>query len=165
MAASFITATMDEDAPLIQAAFRAGRAYATEAARLRELHQKSPADNQLPETVMGPACVQIFLVVAQHLTDAKERVGAKNAREWVEQKDKLDAVTSISDMALLIRGFRVSSCHKEGMAKMVYSFNDVGLTRAFQSCTEQLGALTRPGLAPRSHNERVLQMAIDELEL
>eukprot|EP00959_Pyramimonas_sp_CCMP1952_P229659 4801625-Pyramimonas_sp.AAC.1 len=49
MAADFIAMTMDEDAPLVQTAFRGGRARATEAARLRDLHQKSPDHNPLPE--------------------------------------------------------------------------------------------------------------------
>eukprot|EP00959_Pyramimonas_sp_CCMP1952_P226526 4736619-Pyramimonas_sp.AAC.1 len=80
MAADFVAMTMDEDAPLVQTAFRGGRAHATGAACLRDLHQRSPEHNPLPEVVMGPACAQIFPVAPQLLTDAKESVGARNAK-------------------------------------------------------------------------------------
>ena len=38
--------------------------YASEAARLREEHADDPS-KPLPEILMGPACVQVFLVVAK----------------------------------------------------------------------------------------------------
>eukprot|EP00959_Pyramimonas_sp_CCMP1952_P230831 4825493-Pyramimonas_sp.AAC.1 len=94
---------------------------------------------------MGPACVQIFQVASQLLTDAKESVGARNAKEWAEQRLKLDAVTAVSEMALLIRGLRVSNCHAEGVAKIAFSFSDLTLAR-----TLNVRGAARRDAAPRA---------------
>ena len=74
-------------------------------------------------------------------------------------------MTSISDLAMLVKGFRVSSAFAEGMAKMVFSLTGPVMQRTFQECVTQLGGVVRAGMAPRSHTERILQLALDDLEL
>eukprot|EP00959_Pyramimonas_sp_CCMP1952_P082437 1722754-Pyramimonas_sp.AAC.1 len=70
----------------------------------------------------------------------------------------------MADMSLLVRGFRVSSCYKEGNAKLVFALADVELTKVFTECVIQLGGEVKAGVAPRSNVERILQMAIYEWE-
>lgn len=164
MAAEFVTMTMAEDNELIQAGFTAGRGYASEAARLREEGQSDPS-KPLPEIVMGPACVQVFLVVAKKVTEAGEKVGMANAKNWKEFQARLDGATSVADLTMLIKGFRVSSAFKDGLAKMVFSLTDLQMSKCFQECVTQMGGQWRPGMAPRSHAERVLQLALDEMDL
>ena len=40
-------------------------------------------------------------------------------------------------------------------------FSDETLERSFLACAEQLGAEVQPGIGPRGHQERLLQMAMD----
>eukprot|EP00959_Pyramimonas_sp_CCMP1952_P453588 9468464-Pyramimonas_sp.AAC.1 len=72
LAAEFATGTMDEETDLIKSGFQAGRAYAPEAARLRDERQRDPS-KPLPEVTMGPARVQIFLVAARRVSEAGEK--------------------------------------------------------------------------------------------
>eukprot|EP00959_Pyramimonas_sp_CCMP1952_P316839 6631838-Pyramimonas_sp.AAC.1 len=124
MAAEFVTMTMDEQAEVIQSGFQAGRACATEAARMRDEFDQDPQNKQPPEIIMGPACVQVFLVVAKKVTAMGERVGMANAKTWKEQQDRLDSISSMDDLTMLVKGFRASSAFKEGLAKIVPSLSD-----------------------------------------
>ena len=163
LSATYQTLILDENSEMAKEAFKAGRAYATRAAAMRE-EWKLDNSKPLPEAAMGPAHVQVFLVVCGALTKAGERVGARNKALWDQQKGKLDQITSMVDMSLLVRGFRISSCFKEGNCKLVYALADVELTKVFSDCVVQLGGELKAGVAPRSNVERVLQLAIDEWE-
>eukprot|EP00959_Pyramimonas_sp_CCMP1952_P382764 8020606-Pyramimonas_sp.AAC.1 len=100
MAAEFVTMTMPEELDIVQAAFNAGKAYADQAAELREDHRQDPS-KALPEVTMGPACVQIFLVVARKISSAAESVGARNFEAWQLHLEKLDAIQDIDDLIVL----------------------------------------------------------------
>eukprot|EP00959_Pyramimonas_sp_CCMP1952_P191313 4000427-Pyramimonas_sp.AAC.1 len=113
---------------------------------------------------MGPAHIQVFLVACDVLTKAGERVGARSKALWGAQKTKIEQVTSMADMSLLVRGFRASSCYTEGNAKLVFALVDVEFTKVFADCVAQLGGEVKAGVAPRSNVERILQMAIDGWE-
>eukprot|EP00959_Pyramimonas_sp_CCMP1952_P131372 2747214-Pyramimonas_sp.AAC.1 len=95
---------------------------------MREAHAKDPSQ-PLPEVGMGPACVQIFLLVCKELVAAGVSVGAMNQKAWTEQQGKLDQITDIAEMNLLVRAFRVSLAFKEGVAKITFAFSDTPLTR------------------------------------
>eukprot|EP00959_Pyramimonas_sp_CCMP1952_P189502 3963974-Pyramimonas_sp.AAC.2 len=56
----------------------------------------------------------------------------------------------------MVRGFRVSAAHNEGLAKLIISLSDSQLQKSFAACLEQQGAEHRVGMAPRSNDERVL---------
>ena len=98
---------------------------------------------------MGPACVQMFLVVAKKLSLAGDSVGARNAKKWTVHQQKLDGCQDMSDLIMMVKGFRISSAYKEGLAKLVFSLADPDMQRTFQECVIQLGGELRQGIAPR----------------
>eukprot|EP00959_Pyramimonas_sp_CCMP1952_P398848 8357845-Pyramimonas_sp.AAC.1 len=75
MATTYHTLLVAESSVIAAAGFTAGRAYATEAQRLRDLHAADTAQHRAPELVMGRACVQVFLQIALAVRDAGDQVG------------------------------------------------------------------------------------------
>jgi len=163
MAAEFQTFTADENLPIIKMGFQAGRAYANEAATLRAAHQED-ASNPTPEAKLGPACVQVFLAVCDQITKEGDKVGGRNKTAWEAQKARIDGITDSTEMAMLVKGFRVSSAFKTGQCKLAVAIADATIMKSFTDCVVQLGAEHRQGIAPRSNVERILQMAVDEFE-
>ena len=161
MSTSYHTLLMDDGAELVKASFTAGKAYALEAQKLRDLHHADPTQHKTPEAIMGPDCVQVFLEAARALKNAGEKVGMRNKEAWETIYTRLDPMPT-SELTFLVRGFRVSQCYKEGMAKIVMCISDPNVEQCFLRCAEQLGAEHKPGVGPRGHQERLLQMALDQ---
>eukprot|EP00959_Pyramimonas_sp_CCMP1952_P219480 4589351-Pyramimonas_sp.AAC.1 len=83
---------------------------------------------------MGPACVQIFLAVRDQITKEGDRVGARNNSAWETQKGKTDAITNMAEMAMLAKGFRVSTAFKTGQCKLVVALTDPTMMKSLSDC-------------------------------
>ena len=95
MAAEFHTFLIPEDNIIAEVAFQTGRPYAQQAQTYRKLHEEDPRNNGAPESIMGPAHVQVFLQVTQALTKQGNAVGQRSAADlaqrFIHAGDEADA--------------------------------------------------------------------------
>ena len=70
------------------------------------------------EAVMGPSRAQVFLKVLDKMESMGDKVGPKSAAD-IAKMAKL-----CKEAVILVRGFLVSRCYKEGSAKLLYALSD-----------------------------------------
>eukprot|EP00959_Pyramimonas_sp_CCMP1952_P429478 8994780-Pyramimonas_sp.AAC.1 len=88
---------------------------------MRDERNQDPQSKQLPEIIMGPACVQVFLVVARKVSEMGDKVGMVNAKSWKEQQERLDSFTAMEDLTMLVKGCKEGMAYKEETAKAFFS--------------------------------------------
>ena len=57
----------------------------------------------------------------------------------------------------------MSEAYKQGTAKVAMAIGNADLGRCIRKATEQVGFQWKSGIAPRNHQERVLQLITDRL--
>ena len=90
------------------------------------------------EAVMGPSRVQVFLKVLDKMESMEDKVGSKSAAD-IAKMAKL-----CKEAVILVRGFLVSRCYKEGSAKLLYALSDQKIEKVMSS-----GTITRGGPAEK----------------
>ena len=153
---------MPRDSCLVEVGKSAGKAYGETAATMRLAHQQKPKENLAPEHAMGPAFVQVFLESMEVLLEEKNTagLGTRNQQKIETMKAKWDN-RSLPELLQLVKAWRVSDAWADGNSKIIFSVNDADLETWLCDVMYTLGGERKSGIAPRSRNERVLQLLAD----
>ena len=164
----FNIAHLTADHEVCQAMRLTGRYFVQEATRLRQQHRQELQNGVRIEELekLGVPHPHLWLTLVGALQQQGDRVGAQTAATIRQYMDTIRADASMTNEALNSHCTycKISFTHDRSTMKIFLEASGSGIQVEVLAGLVQLGATIKRGTPPRSHQERLMQLALDGVD-
>ncbi|CAK0825075.1 unnamed protein product [Prorocentrum cordatum] len=163
--AVFPAAHLEADHELCTTMKLTGHYFFQEAARLRQQRRQEPIEGRVVEELaeLGVPRPHLWLALAGALLHMGDKVGAQTAVKISQYMDgiRVDQALTNDTLASQVKYCRASYTHERSVMKIFLEASQTGIQPEVLSPLVPCGASIKKGTPPKSHQERLVQLAFD----